>query len=178
MNHYTTILNGASLAGLIAFALFLTSYYVLSLNPFGAIKFFGLAVPALLMYTAVKKYKEVEGEGFLTYGRGFIAGVMFTFIYASLSAMMIYLYGLTVDGSFVDFFINDNLQSLGEAKDQIISFMGEATYKEMIEEFQKFDLANLAMGDFQSKTIGGFIIALVVATILKQKPPIFDASDE
>ncbi len=178
MNHYTTILNGASLAGLIAFALFLTSYYVLSLNPFGAIKFFGLAVPALLMYTAVKKYKEVEGEGFLTYGRGFIAGVMFTFIYASLSAMMIYLYGLTVDGSFVDFFINDNLQSLGEAKDQIISFMGEATYKEMIEEFQKFDLASLAMGDFQSKTIGGFIIALVVATILKQKPPIFDASDE
>ena len=178
MNHFTTILNGASLAGLIAFALFLTSYYVLSLNPFGAIKFFGLAVPALLMYTAVKKYKEVEGEGFLTYGRGFIAGVMFTFIYASLSAMMIYLYGLTVDGSFVDFFINDNLQSLGEAKDQIISFMGEATYKEMIEEFQKFDLASLAMGDFQSKTIGGFIIALVVATILKQKPPIFDASDE
>ena len=77
-----------------------------------------------------------------------------------------------------DFFINDNLQSLGEAKDQIISFMGEATYKVMIEEFQKFDLASLAMGDFQSKTIGGFIIALVVATILKQKPPIFDASDE
>lgn len=178
MNRYTTILNGASLAGLIAFALFLTSYYVLSLNPFGAIKFFGLAVPALLMYTAVKKYKEVEGEGFLTYGKGFVVGVMFTFVYASLSAMLIYLYGLIVDGSFVEFFINDNLQSLGEAKEQILSFMGEETYKEMLEEFQKFDLASLAMGDFQSKTIGGFIIALIVAAILKQKPPIFDTPNE
>ena len=178
MNRYTTILNGASLAGLIAFALFLTSYYVLSLNPFGAIKFFGLAVPALLMYTAVKKYKEVEGEGFLTYGKGFVAGVMFTFVYASLSAMLIYLYGLLIDGSFVEFFINDNLQSLGEAKEQILAFMGEDTYKEMIAEFQKFDLASLAMGDFQSKTIGGFIIALIVAAILKQNPPIFDKPNE
>ncbi len=178
MNRYTTILNGASLAGLIAFALFLTSYYALSLNPFGAIKFFGLAVPALLMYTAVKKYKETEGEGFLTYGKGFVTGVMFTFIYSSLSAMLIYLYGLIVDASFVDFFINDNLRSLGEAKEQILSFMGEETYEEMIAEFQNFDLASLALGDFQSKTIGGFIIALIVAAILKQKPPIFESSNE
>ena len=103
---------------------------------------------------------------------------MFIFVYASLSAMLIYLYGLLIDVSFVEFFINDNLQSLGEAKEQILAFMGEDTYKEMIAEFQKFDLASLAMGDFQSKTIGGFIIALIVAAILKQNPPIFDTPNE
>ena len=178
MNRYITIINGASLAGAIAFGLFLTSYHLLSLNPFGAIKFFGLAVPALLMYNAVKKYKEIEGEGFLTYGKGFLTGVIFTFVYASLSAMLVYLYGLIIDGSFVQFFIDDILRSLGEAKEQIISLTGEDSYKERIEEFQNFDLASLALGDFQSKTMGGFIIALIVAAILKQKPPIFESTDE
>ncbi|MEX2596860.1 MAG: DUF4199 domain-containing protein [Salibacteraceae bacterium] len=178
MKRYTTILNGGSLAGALAFALFLIFYKLMAVNPFGGIKFIGLVIPAGLMYLSMKKYKEIEGEGFLTYGKGFLSGILFTFVYSSLSAMLIYLFGYTVDAGFVEFFITDNLQTLGEGKEQLIKFLGEDTYKEMLNEMKSISLEDLAWSDFQSKTIGGFIIALIVAAILKQKPPIFTESEE
>lgn len=138
----------------------------------------GIVVPAVLMYWSVKKYKETEGEGFLLYGRGFLVGVLFTFVYSSLSGMLVYLHGLLIDASFVDFFIQENLQALGETKDQLIGFLGKEAYAEMIAEFEKFDLVSLALGDFQSKTMAGFILALIIAAILKQKPPVFTDSND
>jgi hypothetical protein len=178
MNRYTTLLNGGSLAGAIAFALFLVYFYVLGMNPLGGIKFLSIFVPVVVMYFSMKKYKEVEGEGFMTYGQGFVAGLIFSFVYASLNGMLIYLYGLVIDGSFLELFITDNLETLGQTKDQMISLLGEGTYKEMIAEFQNIGLGDLALSDFQSKLMGGIIITLIMAAILRQNPPVFDHSDD
>jgi hypothetical protein len=178
MKRYSSILNGGSIAGLVAFVFFLIVYYLLGMNPFGGIKFLGLAIPAAFMYFSVRRYRETEGEGFLKYGKGFMVGVMFTFIYSSLSAMLVYLYGLTIDGSFVEFFVNENLNAIGQAKDQLIDFIGKDAYQEMIDEFKKIDVGSLAFSDFQSKTMGGVIIALIIAAILRQNPPIFDDNND
>lgn len=178
MKKYISLANGGSLAGAIAFALFLVIYYGLGSNPFGMWKFLILVVPAVLMYRSVRNYRETEGEGFLTYGQGLMAGIVFGFVYASLNAMLIYLYGLTIDGGYVEAFKLDNLETLGQSKDQLIGFIGENQYREMINEIESMTLGGLAFGDFQSKSIGVFLMALIVAGILKQTPPTFDTEDE
>lgn len=171
------MLNSGSLAGAITFALFLLYYYALGLNPLGGIKYFSLVVPIYFMYQSVKKYKQTECEGYLTYGQGFFAALLFSFVYASLSGMLVYLYGLIVDGSFVSFFITDNLQTLGQAKKEMIAILGEDTYRKMLDEFQNIDLGDLALSDFQSKLFGGFFIALIIAAILRQNPPVFESTE-
>jgi|APSaa5957512535_1039671.scaffolds.fasta_scaffold00202_27 hypothetical protein len=178
MKKYAPILNNGSIAGLAAFAYFLIVYYVLNSNPLGAWKFLGLAIPALFMYRALVSFRETEGEGFLKYGRGFMLGVLFSFIYSSLCGMLVYLFGLTIDGGFVDLVINENLAALGEGKDQVISLLGKDTYEEMLEYNKAFDLQSLALNDFQSKSLGSILIALIVAAVVKQNPPTFEVSDE
>jgi hypothetical protein len=78
----------------------------------------------------------------------------------------------------LELFITDNLETLGQTKDQMISLLGEGTYKEMIAEFQNIGLGDLALSDFQSKLMGGIIITLIMAAILRQNPPVFDHSDD
>lgn len=178
MNKYSPILNNGSIAGLAAFAYFLIIYYVLGANPLGPWKFLGLGIPVFFMYRALIGFRETEGEGFLKYGRGFMLGVLFSFIYSSLCGMLVYLYGLIIDAGFVDLVINENLQALGEGKDQVISLLGKDTYEEMLEEFKAFDLQSLAFNDFQSKSLGSILIALIMAAVVKQNPPTFEVSDE
>lgn len=105
-------------------------------------------------------------------------GVLFSFIYSSLCGMLVYLFGLTIDGGFVDLVINENLAALGEGKDQVISLLGKDTYEEMLEYNKAFDLQSLALNDFQSKSLGSILIALIVAAVVKQNPPTFEVSDE
>jgi hypothetical protein len=46
-----------------------------------------------------------------------------------------------------------------------------------VEMLEQRGLSNLALTDFWQKTTSGFLIALIVAAVLKQKPPTF-ADDE
>jgi hypothetical protein len=171
------MLNGGSLAGAVAFGFFLLVYYLLGMNPFGGIKLFGIIIPIAFMYLALKRYREEEGEGYLKFGQGLVAGIIFTFVYSSLSAMMVYLFGVFIDGGFLELFIQDNLEALGQSKEQVISFLGKDTYEEMVNEFQQFTVGGLALSDFQSKTMGSFIVALILSAILQKKPPTFDEAE-
>jgi hypothetical protein len=195
MQKYTGILNSASIAGLVVFAYFILLYLAMGtefvlidfpeellresmtirIHPFGGMKMIGAVVPVVFMYLAVKRFKAEEGEGFITYGRAFRVGVMFTFIYASLSAMLIFLFGSLIDGSFVDFANSSDarlIRMMMEA-DQVMFIDPE----EQLKLIEQRGLADFALSDFWSKTSGGFIIALVIAAFLKQKPPTFDVNE-
>jgi len=191
MNRYISILNGGSLAGVIAFGWFLVLYFAMGaefvlvdfneeflreamtirIHPFGSVRMLGLVIPSIFMYKAVKRYKMEEGEGFILFGRAFQVGVMFTFIYASLAGMLVFLFGSIIDGSFVEFANTYDLRVLELTKEA-----GESMFlnlDEQMELIKERDLGSFAMMDFWRKTVSGFMIALIVAAVLKQKPPTF-----
>ncbi|MEQ9188681.1 MAG: DUF4199 domain-containing protein [Cryomorphaceae bacterium] len=195
MNRYLGILNGGSLAGLFAFLWFLVLYFAMGaefvmvdfseeflreamtirIHPFSAVRAFGVVIPSIFMFRYIKQFKIEEGEGFITFGRAFQVGVMFTFIYASLTAMLIFLFGSLVDGSFVDFANTHDLRVLELTKEA-----GESVFvnlDEQMELIEQRDLGSFALMDFWKKTSSGFIIALIVAAVLKQKPPTFADND-
>lgn len=183
------------MAGLLAFLWFLVLYsfmgteYVLAqfedpflresatirIHPFGSTRMLGIIIPVIFMYRSVSRFKETEGEGFLSFGRAFRISVMFTFIYASLSGMLVFLFGSIIDGSFVEFANTHDVRLLELTRDagEIALF----DVDEQIELLKQRDLADFAMSDFWGKTTSGFLVGLIVAAIVKQKPPTF-ASDE
>lgn len=162
------------MSGLLAFAVFLFLYMVLGVNPLGAISWITVLIPSFFLYFGVKKYRDEEKEGFLTFGQGFSAGMLFSLVYSSLSAMLILLFGSLVDVGFLDLAIRENLQALGEAKEISISLFGKAAYKEMLVDLEGMTLGQLAYSDLQSKLFGSLIIALVVAGILINRPPVLN----
>lgn len=191
MKRYASILNEGSLAGISAFVFFIVLFlfmgreylildssedylkeiFTIRIHPFGGIRIIGVLIPLWFMSRALRKYRDTEGEGVLSYGEGFRLGVMFTFVFASLSGMFVFLFGALIDAGFVDFANEADLRLL-EVQQQIRA-MSEADYEEAREILGSRDVVDFAIGDFWSKTLTGFILALILSAIIKKNPPTF-----
>ncbi|MEZ4721672.1 MAG: DUF4199 domain-containing protein [Flavobacteriales bacterium] len=174
MMRYKHILNMASIAGLLSYALFNLYYYVLGFNPLGPMKFLSFGLISVIFYYAIKTHREIELEGFGRFQQLFIAGLVFSFVYSSLNGMLVYLHGIAFDDSYVEFIKTETLQQVGEYKDTMVSMLGKEAYQEMLDEYDKISPGKLAMGDFQSKSISATLLALFFALILKRNPPVFN----
>jgi hypothetical protein len=195
MTKFARLWNGGSIAGSLAFLYFLILYFgmgaefvlvpfeeeilresmTIRIHPFGGVKMFGVVIPIVLMYRAMKAYREEESEGFIAYGEAFRTGVLFSFVYASLSAMLIYLFGAFLDSSFVDFANASDMRVLSLVKEQGQDLFG--SLDEQIELIEKRSVVDFALSDLWTKSTSGIIIALILAAVLKKNPPTF-AQDE
>lgn len=176
MARYTGILNAASIAGVCSYALFLLYNYVLDINPFGPVKFLGVVIPAVFMYLAVRRFREQETEGFITFRQAFAIGSIFVMVYSSLCGMLTFLHGSLLDPGLTERIMQFNLEGLGMMKDAMLEYRGREEYERLLEEAKNTGMGDIAMGDFISKAFGSTLLALVIAIILRKKPPIFDRS--
>ena len=170
MRKYKHILNAATISGLLAFGVFLL-LYLAGLNPMGGWSWLTVILPVVFMYMGIKRFRTDEGEGFLSYGQGLLSGLVFGFIYASLSAMLILIYGTLIDAGFLEVVKNENLRELGKTKDQLIQLLGRDFYQERLDELEQMSVGQLAFSDFLSKLIGSALIALIMAGTLLKRPP-------
>ncbi len=56
--------------------------------------------------------------------------------------------------------------------------IGKDEYKKMIEQYESLDAATVALSDAQSKSMTTLLAGVIIAAILRKKPPIFDNLDE
>lgn len=166
-------LNYGSTAGLIAFGLFLL-FYFLGFNPIGNISWLSFWVPIPFIYKGIKEIRESEYEGFISYGQAFKQGVIISFIYASLFAMLIYIFGTFIDGSFIEEFIEQAAMDLEETKELMTGIISEAVYEQSLDQILDLTPAQHARSDFFNKFIFGIIVSLIAAYNLKKPKPIFD----
>lgn len=175
---YRVILNAGSLAGLFSYLMFLVYYYVFSANPIGPAKFLSLVGVLVLLYWAIKQYRETELEGFATFTQLLPAVFLFSFVYASLNGMLVYLHGAFFDAGYVELIVTDSLESIGQFKDTMIGMVGKDEYKKMIEQYESMDAGTIALSDAQSKSMTALIAGLIMAGVLRRKPPIFEDLDQ
>ena len=174
---YRSILNGGSIAGAFSYVMFLVYYYALGMNPIGPAKFITLVGVLFVMFKTLQHYRETKLEGFARFIQLFSPAIIFSFIYASLNGMLVYLHGVALDAGFVEAIIEDNLSSIGQYKDAMVGFIGKDEYQKMIEQYQNTTLADIALGDAQSKSFTTLVAGIIISLILMKKPPIF-AADE
>ena len=92
--------------------------------------------------------------------------------------MLVYLHGAFFDAGYVQLIVTDSLQSIGEYKDTMVGMIGKDEYKKMIEQYESLDAATVALSDAQSKSMTTLLAGVIIAAILRKKPPIFDNLDE
>lgn len=177
MNRYIIALNTGSTAGLAGFGFFLL-YYFFGVNPIGKISWLSFWVPIPFIIYGIKKTSEEEHEGFISFGQAFRQGILISFVYASLFAMLVYIFGTFIDGTFITDFIDESARNLNENKDAIISLIGEEAFKRNAEEILSLTIAKYARMDFFNKFIFGVFISLLSALFLKKSKPIFDNVDK
>jgi hypothetical protein len=176
MDIFRTPLNYGSIAGLISFGIFLL-IYVMGKNPLGNMSLLGIWVPVVFIYLGIKKHRDTFFKGYISFGQAFGQGALTSFIYASLFAILVYIFGIFVDDTIVDLFITEAIQAM----DQVSGMLSEEMYNEMydkfIEELEGITLSAISLSEFRSKLIWGIIISLVVAAFLKKKKSVFEEEE-
>ena len=103
--------NYGSIAGFSAFLFFLL-YVNCGLNPLGNISWLGAWIPILFIYLCIKKYRDEELEGFISYKESLSIGIVVSFVYASLFGMMLYAYGTFINADFLELHKNEALDGV------------------------------------------------------------------
>lgn len=158
-------LNYGTMAGIALFAAFLLFYYT-GFNPLGNISWLVAWVPVLFIVNGIRAYRDEYSEGYIKYGKALTTGLFITFIYASLFALLIYLFGSYINSGFLDLYLADAYAAMETAK----KFLSAEMHSQAVEQLDNTTIALLAMQDFHNKILGGLVISLITAAFLKRKP--------
>lgn len=169
MDKFRTQLNYGSAAGTLAFVFFVL-YGYFGLNPIGNMSWFSSWIPVLFIILAIRKIRDTELEGYITYKKGLSIGILTSLVYASLFGMMIYIYGTFIDSSFLELYKNEAFDGM----ELMEKYLDDSTMDLMIKEIDSITIGRTAISDFQTKLVGGIICSLIIAGFLKRERPIFD----
>jgi len=141
---YTTGLAGNSLLGLVATVIF-----------------------TILLVIALKKYRSLNG-GFMTYGKAAVIGIMIGIIESVLRATLNATYLAFIDKSVLPDLLDKTMQQVENAPG-----VNQQTLDMMTKIYGTlFTPGGIFASGCIFGIIGGIIIALIVAAILKKDPPI------
>jgi hypothetical protein len=165
--------NYGSIAGIVGFFLFLT-IYIMGANPLAGWSWILFWIPIVFVTLAIKKERDQNLNGFISYGQGFLAGLIVSLVYASLYAILVYFFLMFVDSSLID----QVKQQAMEGFDKAAEILGEEIYDKMLEQLDQTNAGSLAFGELFWKSIWGIIVTLILAAILKKSPSPFDEPDD
>jgi hypothetical protein len=168
MKQYAHLLNGASLAGLASFTVFLLFYYLFGANPLGPIKFLVIAVPTVFYVFSLKKYRDETLNGIMPFNLTMTPSVLFAFVYASMVSALLYFTMTLLDPGILESHILNSLKQMGQTKEMMIDLIGKDRYEDTIEEMKNMSAGTLAFSDFFSKFCTAAVFNLVIAAILRK----------
>lgn len=166
MNQLRIQLNYGTIAGLLTFAAF-ALFSLAGLNPLGEVKYLSLAFPVVFIILGIRKIRDTELNGYITYRQSLSIGWFISLIYASLYAMMVYLFGLFVTDSFFHLHMTESIAALEALRE----WVDAETVNKWISEAREMTLSALAFGDFNGKMMAGMAISLIIAAILRKPVP-------
>ncbi|NNC86156.1 MAG: DUF4199 domain-containing protein [Bacteroidia bacterium] len=156
-----------SISALCSFGVFLLLYFMVK-NPLGNISFVGAWIPIVFIVLAIKSFKENVGDGYITYGQGLRTGTWTSLFIAILFSLLVYIFLNLIDASIIEAYKEEALKQLEISKD----VLNKSMYYTTLEGIEKTTAGSLAMSEFYTKFIGGFIVSLIVAAFFKSPKPI------
>ena len=167
---FKTAANFGAMSALSCFAMFLILYY-LGVNPLGPASWLAVWVPPLFIVLATKRFRDFESGGFISYSTAFRIGFLTATCGGLLYALIVYIFGTLIDPALIDNFKEMMLADLEETESLMRSVVGDSVYEQSIEEMKNTTLKTIAMTDFFYKCVGGLIISLITAAVLKRNHP-------
>jgi hypothetical protein len=164
---YKTSLNIGTLAGIIAFLIFLVMYFI-GLSPLGMGKFFGFWVPvAAIFWGTIRIRKEVLG-GSITFSQAFGAGLLTMLVWCTFKGFCMYI--------FMTAFENHVIEQYMDFIRWYFEMASKTGNDDLIKQLDMNEITtaatpwNLMLGDISNNILYGGFIALVSAFILKRNP--------
>lgn len=170
MNKRISILNAGTLAGVISFAAYLLLFYTLELTPADGLGYFIWVIPIAFFYFAITRYRDRQKDGYITAASAFQNGLLFSFVYASLLAMLLVLHA-QFDTSYFDANVHAFLQEFGKTKKDYLDAGMKEQYEMTIDLLESAGSLIFVFSMFFNAFFANVFSAIFVALAIKRNPP-------
>ena len=159
-----------AIASLLCMSL-LVFFYYMGKHPFLINPFFDFRLPlfGLLIFFCLKEIRDYYQDGVLLFLHGLLSCLVFTFVFASLMAALIWLFCLLQPG-FVTGYISAALAQFEAIPPEIIERIGKAELDRNLSALPGTRSVDLAIDYFVKSFIMSFFISVIISVILRRQP--------
>jgi len=147
-------------------------FYFSGSNPLMEMGMFDFFIIPIFLFFGIKEFKDTYNNRLLEFWQGMTAGFVVYFTLACLTSVFIFSFLSLSDPEIMENYTADRLSILEEKKEAIIKEMGESTFIESQEEVRNLTIGDLTFDNFLKKTFVGLLLTIMIAVIMKKKPPV------
>ncbi|MBL7871048.1 MAG: DUF4199 domain-containing protein [Cyclobacteriaceae bacterium] len=166
---FISVRNGL-IAGLLGIV-FLVALYYIGRHPFLFPIFFDfrLILFVVFMVIGLKELRDDHQQGILSFGEGMISTLIFTIIFASVTALLISFF-CWLEPSFVVDYKRLAAEQLAKVSAQVIEQWGKGVQESNLAALSTTTGQQLALDYFMKSFIISFFISIIISVILRRQP--------
>lgn len=127
----------------------------------------GILLSMVFVFMGVKAYREREGEGRLTFGRGFLVGLIITLISSAIYVLAWQIVSHTLMTDFMDQYVQYSIEQMKKAGTPAEEITRKTAEMEQFKEMYKNPLISTAITFLEPLPIG-LLVTLLSAIILRK----------
>lgn len=164
-----SIRNG-SLAAALGFV-FLIALYFLGKHPFLFPVYFDFRIVlfAVFMVLGLKELRDDYQQGELSFGQGMMTNLLFTIVFATLAAALIWIL-CTLHPKFLTDYIQTATEQIKSIEPQVIEQLGKDVYERNLKALPATNGSDLALDYLVKSFIISFFISMILSVILRKQP--------
>jgi hypothetical protein len=161
--------NGV-IAGVLGFTL-LSALYYLGRHPFLFPIYYDFRIILLTVFVVMtlKEFRDDHQEGMLYFGQAMFGSFIFTFIFAMVASLLIWIFCLIIP-EFVTTYIKVATEQLILIQPEVIEQLGKEEFEQNLSKLPDTLGSDLAMDYFGKTFIISFFISIIISVILRRQP--------
>ncbi len=132
----------------------------------GPFSWLGAWIPVVFICLAMRHYRSIWLQGWMTYGQGFRMGMLTVLLSALLFESLVYIFSYFTQATFLPLYIQEALETLEHTR----MFYNTSLYEMMEKEIENLTLTKLLVNDFFNKLLGGLFVSLFAAAFYRRLP--------
>mgnify|MGYP001159291031 CR=1 FL=1 len=166
---FISVRNGL-IAGVLGF-IFLLALYYMGKHPFLFPIYFDFRIIlfVVFMVMGLKELRDDHQDGVLSFGQGMISNLVFTIIFATISATLIWML-CAIEPRFLSDYIKTAMAQMESIAPAVIEQLGKEGYERNLNGLPATNGSDLALDYFAKSFIVSFFLSIIISVILRRQP--------
>ncbi len=166
---FISVRNGL-IAGALGF-IFLLALYYLGKHPFLFPIYFDFRIIlfTVFMVMGLKELRDYHQQGELSIGQGMVSSLVFTAIFALITAELIWIF-CAIEPRFLSDYIKTAMTQMESIGPAVIEQLGKEAYERNLNGLPATRARDLALDYFAKSFIVSFFLSIIISVILRRQP--------
>ena len=142
--------------------------YFIDLNPLINGKFSDFILIPIMVFFAIKEYRDYENQGKLWFWQGMSIGFINYVTIGIFSGLFVGAFIYWIDGQVVMEYVNNRVDYLMTNKQEILKEINEDRFNETIENVKKISTMDVIWDQILRKMIIGLFLTIILSVFLRK----------